>query len=363
MAIQSPETAGMKIVKRFLGIGLASLLVVSSAHAAETSSVAIMDTVAQGASESSARMVVEVMAAYASENLGLKVTTTRDFEERVTFEETRQLTGCETGSCEEAGNIGNMLGVGRLVSSSLGQLGSKLTLTVSAMDVRTSEVLFRASRDLRSDAELTEGARDLIHYVLTGQQRDAMGYARIEASEPGALVTIDGEMRGVTPLQTPVRLLAGRHRITVSKNGFIPIEGAIELEAGKEVVFEAKLLAKSDVKVAGLSFVPWAGAAAGVAAVLGGMSGYFYYDANRIYKDVYQKDAITKSELDQAREQIDFRGNTLHYYSAWGAGVMAGVSVALFSAYFISGTGAGGDASSEGGLGIEPTGDGFSVRF
>lgn len=327
------------------------------------SSVAVMDTVAQGASEAAARTVTEVMAAYASDVLKLEVSTNKDFQDRISFEQARQLTGCETGSCDGASNVGNMLGVAKLVTSSLGQLGSRLTLTVGAMDVRTSTVLFRSSRDVKSEAELTENARDLIHYVLTGQPRESMGYARIESTESGALVTIDGEMRGVTPLATPIRLLAGRHQIIVSKNGFIPIEGAVEIEVGKETLFEAKLLAKSDVKVAGLSFVPWAGAAAGVAAVLGGMSGYFYYDANRIYQDTYLKDSITKSELDKARDDIDFRGNTLHYYSAWGAGIMAGVSVALFSAYFISGVGAGGDAPADASLPIEPTGDGFAIRF
>ena len=44
-------------------------------------------------------------------------------------------------------------------------------------------------------------------------------------------------------------------------------------------------------------------------------------------------------------------------------GIMAGVSVALFSAYFISGVGAGGDAPADASLPIEPTGDGFAVRF
>lgn len=326
-------------------------------------SVAVMDTVAQGASEAAARTVTEVMASYASDVLKWSVTTNKDFQDRISFEQARQLTGCETGSCAEAGNVGNMLGVDRLVTSSLGQLGSRMTLTVGAMEVKTSNVLYRSTREVRSEAELAESARDLIHYVLTGEARESMGYARIDASESGALVTIDGEMRGVTPLSTPIRLLAGRHNVIVSKNGFIPIEGSIEIEVGKESTFTAKLLAKSDVKVAGLSFVPWAGAAAGVAAVLGGMSGYFYYDANRIYNEVYLKDAITKSELDAAREDIEFRGNTLHYYSAWGAGIMAGVSVALFSAYFISGVGAGGDVPADASFPIEPTGDGFAVRF
>src|SRR5690606_21653432 len=168
-------------------------------------------------------------------------------------------------------------------------------------------------------------------------------------------------------------------------------EGAVEIEVGKESVVEVTLLPKSEVKVAGAGFLPWAGATGGVAIAAGVVSALAYLHAldictqfqldldaetPRCYKPGSPVTAVSLGDklkpdgtveemgLASARREVDFYGNTVHLYSAWGAGILGGVSVALFSAYFLSGLGAGGDVpASAPALAVEPTMDGFRIRF
>lgn len=384
----------------FAVVFLASALASAAGPAAPApseSSIAVMETVAQGASPAAAATVTEVMASYAADQLKLQVTTKKDFQERITFEQTRQLAGCETGSCAEAASVGNMLGVSRLVTASLGKLGDRLTLTVGVMDVKASTVGRRASRDLRSESELAENARDLIHYVLTGEQRESKGYARIESSVAGALVTVDGENVGITPLAAPLRLLAGRHSILVDKQGFIPLESSVVVEVGKEIVFEARLLPKDQVKVAGTSLLPWAGVTGGLAVAATTVSVFSFLKARGIcrefglgappaagetvapcYDNAIGTPELSKTELDAKRADVaswgaitELKDDTgaaqtkygISFYTGVAAGVFGVASVALFTAFALSSAGAGGDAPSDAAVQIEPTADGFAVRF
>lgn len=47
---------------------------------------------------------------------------------------------------------------------------------------------------------------------------------RISADQPGALVTVDGEEIGTTPLDAPIRVDVGTHKITLAKAGYRTFE-------------------------------------------------------------------------------------------------------------------------------------------
>jgi hypothetical protein len=186
----------------------------------------------------------------------------------------------------------------------------------------------------------------------------------------------------------PVRLLAGRHRVLVESAGFIPFEGAVEVEVGQEAVVEVRLLPKSEVTLAGAGFLPWAGAMSGLAVAAGVVSTLAYMHALSLCEK-YQLDldsptprcyqpgaavrpvsladklnpdgSVAELGLVSARREVELYGNVVHFYSAWGAGLLGGFSVALFSAYFLSGLGAGSDAPAS--PVVEPALDGFTVRF
>lgn len=360
-----------------------------AAAAPRPKSVAVMDTLAKNAPESLAAFVSSTLAEYATNALSLEVVAKKDLADRVSLEQQKMLLGCDSEACAPVTNIGEALAVERLVTSSLSGIGDKFALSVVALDVRSTRVLGRLSRVVPNEAELGETARDLLHFVLTGENRESKGSVRLLVTQAGAKITIDGAEAGSSPLQVPPRLLAGRHRILVEKEGFIPFEGAVEVKVGQEEVVEVRLLPKSEVKLAGAGFLPWAGATGGVAVAAGVVSALAYmhafslcqqfqldldaptprcYQPGSAVKPVSLADkvnpdgSVAEMGLVSARRDVEFYGNTVHFYSAWGAGVLGGVSVALFSAYFLSGLGAGGDAPP-GPVTVEPTPDGFAVRF
>lgn len=58
----------------------------------------------------------------------------------------------------------------------------------------------------------------------------------LSVSEPSALVSIDGQVQGVTPLEGPLRLSTGHHRLELFKAGFIRLAQDIVLTSGAQTL-------------------------------------------------------------------------------------------------------------------------------
>jgi len=67
------------------------------------------------------------------------------------------------------------------------------------------------------------------------------GTLAIDVSEPGANVSVDDHPVGVSPLKAPVRLGAGPHRVSVTKDGFTPWTGAPNVVLGAPATVTVKL--------------------------------------------------------------------------------------------------------------------------
>jgi hypothetical protein len=344
-------------------------------------SVAVMDTVAQNVPDALAALTTQTITSYVANNLGMDVIAKDDVKRLVSFQQLQQLSGCDAETCAHAADIGQALGVEKIVTSTLGKIGDRFQLSVVAMDVATGRATGRGTRELRSEDEIVENARDLVHFALKNEQRESKGYARITVNSVGAQIILDGAPYGVSPLATPVRLLAGRHSVRVDKQGFIPFDGAITIEVGKESAVEVALIPKKEITVAGVGYLPWAGATLGVAVVAGGLSIASYYHALNICRQwqldgsncaVSGKSAppATLSQLTAAQNTVEFFGNQTTiagkttygaaFYGGIAAGALGAASVALFSAYFITGA-----ASAGGGGGDQPPGtvDLHGVQF
>lgn len=78
--------------------------------------------------------------------------------------------------------------------------------------------LVRRYLDSHSPLITPEAERDAHDFLAAAETRTA--YLDVQASEPGALVTVDGEPQGSTPLAADARIDLGTHRVTVTKDGF-----------------------------------------------------------------------------------------------------------------------------------------------
>jgi hypothetical protein len=68
-----------------------------------------------------------------------------------------------------------------------------------------------------------------------------VGTVEVVCEEAGAELFVDGKSRGLTPITAPFLLLAGVHQISLRKEGFLPFDQTIELEAGQPVRLVARL--------------------------------------------------------------------------------------------------------------------------
>jgi TolB-like protein len=238
-------------------------------------SIAVLDLSTSGDIPAGlAATVGQAMASHATSLPGFKVLSRDDIRRVLSFEQERQLLGCPDEQCVVS--IGGALGADWIITGNLGQLGGRFLISVRAVDIKAGKALGAADRTVNTIEELAETAKDLIHKVLTGAERESKGVVAISVTERDARILVDGQAIGISPLTDPLRLIGGRHRIRVEKTGFITWEGAVELVAGTTTTVEVGLQAE------GGSLVGWyaTALALGVAAAGGGaVMGYLAGDA------------------------------------------------------------------------------------
>lgn len=75
--------------------------------------------------------------------------------------------------------------------------------------------------------------------------RNLVGGVRVQVSEAGAALSIDGRAVGVTPVEEPIVLDLGKHTVAAAREGFERAEQTIEVLGGDEIPVSLKLLQPS----------------------------------------------------------------------------------------------------------------------
>jgi hypothetical protein len=145
------------------------------------------------------------------------------------------------GEAECVAKIGAKVGAAEVVLVGISELGDVI-MTMQRIDVRTRAVRARIAESLAADTTPTE---DQLGYYLTKLLPPSdflrFGVIAINASEPGALVTVGGEKRGLTPID-PLRLRApARYPIRIEKDGFVPFTTTVQLPPDSELKVDAEL--------------------------------------------------------------------------------------------------------------------------
>lgn len=97
------------------------------------------------------------------------------------------------------------------------------------------ETLLREFSDTLPKATKDAVRRDVL--LLRGR----VGAISLDESEPGAVVSIDGVVRGEHPLAAPIRVAAGSHVVRVYKDGFEPFEVRLDIAGGRTARVLARL--------------------------------------------------------------------------------------------------------------------------
>lgn len=227
-------------ILRFAVVSLALLSVTSVARAAERPKLAVLDLEAKGVDKATVETLTDIVTV-ALKKLGVfDVISRADIQQMLNFEESKQLVGC-TSSSSCIAEIGGALGVARVVTGSVGKLGTKWVLTLSLIDTKSAKVIEREARDAATEEALVSaaenGARFLVRSLLEGKRGDVI----LKVSESSAEVELDGKLVGLTPLAR-MQLASGPHTIRVSKKGFISFARDLVVDEREPTVLDINLI-------------------------------------------------------------------------------------------------------------------------
>ncbi len=319
---------------------LASLMLAAAAPAAverpkpaARPRLVVLDFQVHGAANPAlGRALADVAAAEADAIGGLQVVTQAELSSIIGLEQTRQLLGCDDRAACLV-ELAGALNTERLLSGENSAIGKTVLLVVRIVDLRRTKTLARASQSLSdpSEPEQFDAVRRLTHEALTGEKMDTAGLLRVEASEDGAQVSVDGHTVGTTPNLLPLRLAEGRHEVRVARPGFITAISPVVVRRGSSERLDVHLMPLPDNANLG-RLTGWTSLAAGAAGVtLGAVALWQESSASRNYraaKAMLRSDGALPADADaQAYSNAVAAGDRAHGV-AIGTGIGAGVAVA-----------------------------------
>ncbi|HEX9402451.1 MAG TPA: PEGA domain-containing protein [Anaeromyxobacter sp.] len=316
--------------------------------------VAVLDFAANGASKELASAAGGV-AANELDRMGTFQTVTADaIRNMLAFEKQRQMLGCADAGC--MAEIGGALGVDWLVSGKVTKLAASagvpetfsldLTLTNVRKAQREGSIIETARTETELVTKTGKAAQKLVARILAGRT----GRLVISAAEAGAVVKVDEQVKGTTPLRGAIVLPAGPHAVSVEKQGFVAHQKDVQVEAGKLVEERVTLVPSPDFVRAyesrqkKLRLGAWLStgvAVAGLAAAVGlqvsanaiygneTTPGTFLYDRAKLQDGIETQGGVSlRDQANKLKSDIETR-QTMSYV-AGGLGGVAAIAATYF---------------------------------
>jgi hypothetical protein len=201
--------------------------------------IAVLDFSAHGASKELASAAGGVAANELDRMGAFQIVTADAIRNMLAFEKQRQMLCCADAGC--MAEIGGALGVDWLVSGKVTKLAAAggipetLSVDLTLTNVRKAQREGSVIETARSETELVartgKAAQKLVARILAGRS----GRLVVTAAEVGAVVKVDDQVKGTTPLRAAIVLPAGPHALSVEKQGFVAYQKDVHVEAGRVV--------------------------------------------------------------------------------------------------------------------------------
>ncbi len=212
----------------------------------DTRSVALLDLEGRGVSQVEAASLTDRLRTALVRTGGVTVVE-RGQMEQVLSEQDFQLTGCTSDEC--AVEVGQLLGVTTMVAGSIGKVGATFSIDIRTIEVRSGQITHSLWRDYRGEIDgllgiMPDIARELVApMVVTTAPPEAPSPASIAIATqpPGALVTLDGQVAGFTPLDSVAIEPDQLHTMSLSLEGYQPVDTTLFAEAGQPYELDISL--------------------------------------------------------------------------------------------------------------------------
>ncbi|HET9451105.1 MAG TPA: PEGA domain-containing protein [Aggregicoccus sp.] len=223
---------------------LLALLLAPLASAEERAPLVVLDLASHGTG------ALEAQAATLGVVRGLRalevfqVLSAEDVRQLLALERNRQLFGAEgSGNLQ----LSRALGAQHTVVGSLARTAGGLSLELRLLDVSGGSVVSQKTYGPVAGLEqLAPVLSGLAQALMAPLLRERQGSLLVQASEEGAEVLVDDALLGSTPLQAPLQLAQGVHRLVVRKDGFISQSVPVRIEPTQLARQQVTLLPSPD---------------------------------------------------------------------------------------------------------------------
>jgi len=252
--------------------------------------LAVIDLVAAGASPALAGAVGGSVGTELDRLQVFKVITSEAIRGMLALERQKMILGaCAGGAC--ANDLGAALGTDYLVSGKVTALGTgsaaRFSLDLVLADVKRGAQEGQASEGATSEAALVAAVPRAVGKLTARLLASRSGHLVLVSSETGAVVKVDDQVRGTTPLPGPLSLPSGPRALVVEKQGFVAWQADVTVQPGRVVEERVSLVPSPDFirsyerRSGGMRLGAWAGTGA---ALLGAATfGFFQIRANQLY--------------------------------------------------------------------------------
>lgn len=219
--------------------------------------VAVLDFEGKGISQMDASVLTDRLRSNLVETGAFDVIERGKMEE--IFEEMElQLSGCISSEC--AVQVGQLLGVSRMITGTIGKFGKTYTIDVRVIDIESSRIIEAIPLDYTGELEGLLGEIRNVAFRLSGKEveptrtptppkvEEAVASLSLVTVPTGVTVYVDGMQLGLSPINLG-EIRAGKHSLRFTKKGYADDERDIIVEPGKPNVVTVNLVRLNEIKI------------------------------------------------------------------------------------------------------------------
>lgn len=199
----------------------------------------VLDLVDEGAGPIVTGGLNQAMQGQAVQSYAGEVITTAQLRVALDAAGLQALSGCMSEACMT--DLAGTVEADRVLGGSIAKAGDDYVITLLLVEAGTGARVKQEQRKVPSHEDLSYYAvKQLTSLALTGRSTDPLVPVVITASQPGALVIVDGKPVGEAPVTT--QLDPGRHEVRVERSGYVSWRTITEVQEATPLALHAELI-------------------------------------------------------------------------------------------------------------------------
>jgi hypothetical protein len=205
------------------------LLLIITSYATEPFYVAVNDLVGKGITKTESEIITDKIRNELIIRKNFKVMERSEMNQIMEEMEFQNSGICDDQAC--AVEIGKIIGVDKIISGSIGKIGSMFSINIKMVDVSTAEIKYSVSGEYTCTIEelLSKYTVKLVNKLENQIFGDKGGTISITTTPPSGNLTITGtdvNIKDITPYKSPI-LHTGDYAISIKLNNYELIKDSI----------------------------------------------------------------------------------------------------------------------------------------